>query len=432
MDSEHKVLIVGGGVAGLEAILALRETGYEPLSIELLSPASEFVLTPLSVAEPFGATRAPRLALEEICEEHGVEFTQAELAEVWPEQQRVLTGNGTELPYDALLLSFGARRRIIFTSALNFRGGDDSAALAELVESAERADSGRIAFVVPDQVNWPLPLYELALQVADRLRDSNVVISFLTHEPAPLPVFGAVASRHLRTILEGAGIELTFGWDGALPPPGETVGADWVVTIPRMDVPEIPGLPQGSHGFIPTDPTMRVMGAPRIWAVGDVTWGPIKQGGLAAQQADTAAADIAQAAGADVEVPPYAPVLRAALLTADGPFYMRSGGDEHGEQQAPLWWPPAKVAGRLLAPYLAHRLDPGLVGDRLRDLDPDVARDDEHAEALELALRWADIDAAEGELRRALHWIEVAEGLNLVVPDAYREKRRRWQQELDG
>ncbi len=431
MDSEHKVLIVGGGVAGMEAILALRETGYQELSIELLSPASEFVLAPLSVAEPFGAERAPRLPLAEFCEEQGVEFTRAELAEVWPEQQRVLTADGTELPYDSLLLCLGARRRVLLADALNFSGGDASAPLAELVESAERAGSGRISFVVPDEVNWPLPLYELALQAADRLRDSDVAISFLTHESAPLPVFGKAASQRLQSILEQAGIEMTFDWDGASSP-GETPAAEWVVTVPRLDVPEIPGLPQASHGFIPTDATMRVAGTPHVWAVGDVTWGPIKQGGLAAQQADTAAADIARAAGAEIDIPPYAPVLRAALLTAEGPIYLRSGGDEHGEQTAPLWWPPAKVAGRLLAPYLARRLDPSILREQLRDLDPDIARDAEHAEALQLALRWADIDAAEGELRRALHWIEVAEGINLVVPDAYREKRRQWQQELDG
>jgi hypothetical protein len=206
--------------------------------------------------------------------------------------------------------------------------------------------------------------------------------------------------------------------------------ADRVVTVPALDVPEVPGLSQSARGFVATGPTMRVAGAERVWAVGDVTWTPIKQGGIAAQQADIAAADIAAEAGADVEVPAYAPVLRAALMTGEGPFYLRSGTDADGGQRAPLWWPPAKVAGRLLAPYLGSRVDPTLVDEEMLDLQADAGRDAEHAEALELALRWADLDAAAGDYRRALHWLEVAEGLNLVVPEAYRDKRREWQERI--
>ena len=82
------------------------------------------------------------------------------------------------------------------------------------------------------------------------------------------------------------------------------------------------------------------------------------------------------------------------------------------------------MAGRLLAPYLGSRVDPTLVDEEMLDLQADAGRDAEYAEALELALRWADLDAAAGDYRRALHWLEVAEGLNLVVPEAYRDKRK--------
>jgi sulfide:quinone oxidoreductase len=429
-DDEFKVLIAGGGVAGLEAVLALRETGLRTLSIDLLSPSPEFVLTPLSVAEAFGAGEAPRLGLAEFCDEHDVELIPAGLAEVWPEQQRALTDEGTELFYDALLLCTGARRRVVLPEALNFSGGGESGALEELVTSAKTAGSGRVSFVVPREVNWPLPLYELALQVADRLRGTDVEISFTTAEFRPLGIFGEDAARRVAEILDEAGIDLRAG-EGA-DPPREAAGAEWVVTVPRLDVPPIPGVPQVSHGFVPVDTTMRVQGLSRVWAVGDITWSPIKQGGLAAQQADTAAADIAREAGADVHVPPYVPVLRAALLTAEGPFYLRSGTDEDGGQRAPLWWPPAKVAGRLLAPYLARKLDPTITAAPLVDRAVDPDRDAEHQEGLQLALRWAEIDAAEGEYRRALHWLDVAEGLNLVVPDRYREKRSEWEQRLEG
>ena len=50
-----RVVIAGGGVAGLEAMLALRELAGDRVDIELLSPSDEFVYRPMLVAEPFGS-----------------------------------------------------------------------------------------------------------------------------------------------------------------------------------------------------------------------------------------------------------------------------------------------------------------------------------------------------------------------------------------
>jgi hypothetical protein len=53
------IVIAGGGIAGLEALVALREDlGPQP-QIDLLEPAAEFVERQSAVAEPFGGG-APR------------------------------------------------------------------------------------------------------------------------------------------------------------------------------------------------------------------------------------------------------------------------------------------------------------------------------------------------------------------------------------
>ena len=64
-------------------------------------------------------------------------------------------------------------------------------------------------------------------------------------------------------------------------------------------------------------------------------------------------AAIAKAAGADVEPQEYRPVLRAMLLTGSSPRYLRHAPHDRGiaVDEAP-WWPPHKIAGRELAPYL--------------------------------------------------------------------------------
>ncbi len=110
----------------------------------------------------------------------------------------------------------------------------------------------------------------------------------------------------------------------------------------------------------------------------------------------------------------------------------RSTPDADGELRAPLWWPPAKVAGRLLAPYLSKRLDLLFDDDELLDLPLEAQRDADQREAHELALRWADLDAGNGDLRRALHWLDVAEGLELALPEEYVEKREQWGRRLEG
>jgi sulfide:quinone oxidoreductase len=83
---------------------------------------------------------------------------------------------------------------------------------------------------------------------------------------------------------------------------------------------------------------------------------PLKQGGIATQQADAAAESIAALAGAPVDPQPFRPVLRGLLLTGLTPRYLAAGVLDAGSEvdTEPLWWPPAKIVGRYLAPFLAR------------------------------------------------------------------------------
>jgi sulfide:quinone oxidoreductase len=140
--------------------------------------------------------------------------------------------------------------------------------------------------------------------------------------------------------------------------PGEAIAADHVVALPSLEVPELAGIPQRQHGFIPTDVGMNVEGLTHVWAAGDATWTPIKQGGLAAQQADVAAAAIAGRAGFDVAAIGYRPTLNAALLTGTLPRYFRSQAWNPAASETSVGstrQPQDKIAGRFIAPYLAQR-----------------------------------------------------------------------------
>jgi sulfide:quinone oxidoreductase len=143
-----------------------------------------------------------------------------------------------------------------------------------------------------------------------------------------------------------------------LKPGDRPLEADAVIALPQIEGPRLRGLPSDEGGFIPVDAHARVHGVEDVYAAGDGTNVPIKQGGLATQQADAAAEHISARAGAELEPKPFRPVLRGKLLTGEESLNLRhevaGGGGEGIVSEDYLWWPPHKISGRYLAPWLAH------------------------------------------------------------------------------
>ena len=445
-EERFKVAIAGGGVAAVEAALALHEAAHLRIDLELITPNDELVLPALAVAEPFGITPPPAIPLADICRDVGASHRRDALRGVDPEARIAHTESGAEVPFDALLLAIGASTEPALPGALTYRGMRDNEKIRELLHAAEHGEVGQIVFAVPTSIQWSLPIYELALLTATELKErgANTELTLATHESSPLSLFGRRASDAVRDLLDQAGVELVTGAraasvqaGGLALHDGRVLPASRVIASPRLTVVPIEGVPQGPDGFIGTDSAMRVEGTPRVYAAGDSTWFPIKQGGVAAQQADTAATAIASLVDPDIDIEGFKPILRGVLFTGGPPRYLRT---EVGRRAAastdsatPLWWPPVKVAGKCLAPYLAKR---GL-GMSLEDLEPLHGEGREEAEqdqreALDLALTAADADAGGGDYRAALRWLDVAQELSLGLPEEYAEKRRNWQAAAGG
>ena len=199
----------------------------------------------------------------------------------------------------------------------------------------------RVAFVVPPGITWSMPIYELALLTAASAYDSKVApeLHVVTPEDAPLAIFGTQATQSLIALLEEAGIHLHAGvyaeqtGQGALElrPTGERIEVDRIVALPRLRAG--PGPSGRWAGFLPVDEYARVRGQDDVWAAGDATDFPLKQGGIATQQADVAARAIAARAGAPVQTEAFSPLLRGILLTGTGAWWLRrdpGGGDGEG------------------------------------------------------------------------------------------------------
>jgi sulfide:quinone oxidoreductase len=363
-----KVLIAGAGVAGLEAALALRDLAGGLVDVELVSPETDFVYRPLAVAEPFLAGEARRFPLHRLAEEAGAELTRAAVRSVDAERRMVVTADGTALRYDALLLALGARPVAAVPGALTFRGPGDEESFAAVLRDARAGQIQDLVFALPAGSAWPLPLYELALLSAVHLADagaSSVQLSVVTSEERPLQLFGATASDAVAELLELHGIVLRTDTTPVAVEgrslrllPGERIPADRVVALPRLEGLRLAGLPHDANGFVPTDAYGLVRGLDDVYAAGDLTDFAVKQGGIATQQADAAAESIAAAAGAPIHPQPFRPVLRGLLLTGINPRYLRAepGTLRSEVDTEPLWWPPAKIVGRYLAPFLASQL----------------------------------------------------------------------------
>lgn len=421
--SRPRVVVAGGGVAALELLLALRVIAGSRLEVTVVSGEPELAPQAMTVAEPFQRGGARRFAWSQIAADQRAGLVVDRVVAVDPVERALRTHGGRRLRYDVLALATGARREPPFAGALTFGGGGPaaSARLREQVAVLEPRGDG-IVFALPSPSSWPLPLYELALMTAQALRERGgaAAVRIVTPEVVPLELFGPAASAAIAPLLDGLGVEVRTGAqprkaarDGLRLDDGELVRAQAVVTVAEVVGRPLPGLPVDRGGFVPVDLHGRVVGEPALFAAGEATSFPLRQGGLATQQADAAAAAIAAACGIDCGRVAFRPVLRGQLLTSGAPLYLQSrpSGQSVASTRA-LWSPPEKVAGRYLAPYLGTARPGRLAAAPLSERFAAPARDaGDDEDACRLARALADAEARCGNRARALQALEAARAL---------------------
>src|SRR6266508_256084 len=271
-----RVLIAGGGVAALEAALALRALAEDRVSVELLAPEPSCWYRPLAVAEPFGLGEARQFGLAELAAAAGAIFSPGALVRLDAGRRVAWTSTGGSIPYDVLLVACGAVPTPAVAGALTFRGPADTERMRRLLEEIAAARVGRVAFVVPWGAVWSLPIYELVLMTAGYLAArgvDSVDLALVTPEEEPLQLFGRAGSEAVRELLEERGVAVRtgscavefVGGELRLVPEG-SIAADRVVALPRLRGPRIDGLPQTVEGFLPVDAHGQVHGLSDVFA----------------------------------------------------------------------------------------------------------------------------------------------------------------------
>jgi sulfide:quinone oxidoreductase len=443
------VVIAGAGVAGLEALLALRAHARGRVAIRVLAPGEAFLHWPAPVAEAFERVPAAEADLTALIQSADAERTVDLLGAVDADTRAVRTRSGERIGYDELVVAVGGRPVPSVPGALAFRGQRDAPAFRRMLQDLEARRISRIAFALPASNAWPVPLYELALMTAARVAALRLParVSIVTAEQAPLERLGPMAGSAIAQLLDAGGVELHLGAGpasfrgGVLAlAGGGQLRVDRVVALPRLRGPAIEGLPADAEGFILIDRHGRVPGLDRVYAAGDVTACSLKHGGLATAQADAVAELISERAGAPVQPRPFPTIVRGLLFADANPLYVRieavrrdaepqqARGDgppppvrcrrsvEAHTRAGTLWWPPSTTAGCYLAPHA----DAGARSRTSRRADGSVA----------LTLLLADRDAWGGDHAMALRALECAESLGGPLSPHYAARRRRWRQAL--
>jgi sulfide:quinone oxidoreductase len=367
VDPKQRALIAGGGVGGIEVALALDDLAGGRLEVDIFDPRREFVFKPFGVSEPYGASRAFRYGMRGLAKLCGAAFHASGISSVDSERRFAVSSDGERVPYDYLIVASGARALSSVPGAVTFRGIANEGQVGDVLADLRAGRLRHVVFTMCSGPSWVLPLYELALRGATELEkagNGDGRVTVVTPEDAPLNAFGRSVGERMRALLAERGVGLVsahpirFDRGRLRAAPGKEIEADAVIALPRFEGRRIGGIPHDREGFVTVDEHGAVIGLNRVYAAGDVTAFPIKQGGIASQQADTVAEAIAAATGAGLEPRPFDPILRGVLWTGREPRYLYgrlTGG--HGEAcgfsiepEGPLR--DGKVTARYLTPLV--------------------------------------------------------------------------------
>ena len=182
-------MILGGGIAGLEALLALADLAGERTELTLVSPDPDFTYKPLTVEEPFTHQPVEQRDLEPIVTELGGRFVRGAVDGVEAPGHQVALKDGATLNFEYLVVCVGARTIGPFEHVATLRVVGELLEIDALIARALRHPSKRLAFIVPPRVSWSLPIYELALMTrrrAEQLGSDDLRLVVVTPEEAPL------------------------------------------------------------------------------------------------------------------------------------------------------------------------------------------------------------------------------------------------------
>jgi sulfide:quinone oxidoreductase len=313
-----RVVIAGGGFAGLEAAIDLKKAGFE---VTLVSNRDYMYIYPVSIWIPtkqrtFDETCIPLVDLQKA---HGFDLIIDEVTTIRTDEKTVALKKGDSLSYDYLILAMGAGKMPHdgIENTYSICGEPKvSMEISDRLETLVRKGHGKIAFGFggnPKDTSAVRggPGFELMFNVHNYLTKLGIrdrfELTFFAPMEKPGARMGEKALKMMDKMFSMQNLKRSFGKkikrferDGVVFEDESRLDSDLVLYIPaNAGHPVIRGsnLPQNEAGFVTINDYCEVEGLENVYAVGDTAAieGPqwrAKQGHIAEVMARNAAFNI--------------------------------------------------------------------------------------------------------------------------------------------
>jgi sulfide:quinone oxidoreductase len=358
-----KVLVLGGGFAGIEAAIFLRK---EKIDVTLVSDRDFFYIYPTSIWIPTGDATMEDVSipLSELADKHGFELIVDPVTALDPQAKRVTLASGNVLDgYDYIVVAMGQDKIRIdgMEHTLSICGKPEEAvALHERLEALVAKGEGRIAMGFGGNPKDSSavrggPAFEVLFNVHNHLKKKGLRDKFELVFFAPMEKPGQKMGEKALVMMDkmfkmtninkkvGSKI-VRFESDGIVFEDGEKLLSDLTMFISAgtgHEVLKASGLPLSEAGFVATNEYNEVEGFDGIYAIGDsaALMGPAwraKQGHVAEVMARNVAFNIAQRINGGNEKKSYKDHLNILCVmdTGNGAAFVYR--DDKGGKMIPL------------------------------------------------------------------------------------------------
>lgn len=286
-----KVLVLGGGFAGVESAIYLRKNKFD---VTLVSDRDFFYIYPTSIWVPTGETKFKDICipLKELQEAHKFKLIIDGVESIEAREHRVSLKSGALIDdYDYLVIAMGAAKMQPkgVEHTLSICGApQQSLLIKDKLDELIKKGSGKIAFGFGGNPNDTSavrggPGFELLFNVHNMLKKKGIREHFELNFFAPMEKPGArmgekalkmmdiffkrtMVNKHFGKKIKG------FESDGVIFEDDSKIESDFTMFIPAGDGHELiknSDLPQNAAGFIKIDDFCEVEGFKNIYAVGD-------------------------------------------------------------------------------------------------------------------------------------------------------------------
>ncbi len=358
---KKKVLVLGGGFAGLEACIFLRKAGFETT---MISNRDYFYIYPTSIWIPTGEAEFEDICvpLEDLSRVHGFELIIDEVKEIKSSEGKVICENES-YEYENLVVAIGSGK-VSHEGSENFLSicgePEDAIKIKERLDELIKKGSGKIAMGFGGNPKDPSnvrggPAFEVLFNVHNKLKKlgirENYELTFFAPMEKPGARLGEKALKMMDIFFKRLDINKHFGkkikrfeTDGVVFEDDSKLESDFTMFIPAGNGHEVfknSDLPLNEAGLIKVNDYCEVLDKENVYAVGDsvALEGPdwrAKQGHIAEVMARNVAYNIEQKLKGSSEKKGYKEHLNILCVMDSGDGAAFVYRDNKGGKMIPL------------------------------------------------------------------------------------------------